>query len=203
MKKSSRKNPKNKKPTRKQAEEAVRTLISWAGDDPDREGLVDTPRRVVEAYQELFSGYGTDPETILERTFGEVENYDEVVVLSDIEFESYCEHHMLPIIGKVHVGYIPRERVVGISKIARVVDLYAHRLQIQEALTAQVANSIQKALNPKGVAVVVEATHHCMCLRGVHKSGVVMRTSHMTGLFRTDSRTRREFFHLIKGNGKE
>ncbi len=184
-------------PTRAEAEEAVRTLIRWAGDDPAREGLRDTPQRVVESYKEIFSGYALDPARMLRRTFGEVENYDEMVLLTNIEFSSHCEHHMLPILGKAHIGYIPRERVIGISKLARVVDAYARRLQIQEKLTAQIANAVQEALNPKGVAVVVEAVHACMSSRGVQKRGVVMKTSHMTGLFRSDARTRKEFLTLI------
>lgn len=193
----------SKKPSREQAEAAVRTLIQWAGDNPDREGLVDTPKRVVKSYEEFFGGYKIDPAKILERTFGEVCDYDEMVVLNNIEFESHCEHHIAPIIGKVHVGYIPFQRVVGISKIARVVDMYAKRLQIQEKFTSQIAKAIQNSLQPRGVAVVVEATHHCMSTRGVHKRGVKMKTSHMTGLFRTDSRTRREFLHLIEGSGEK
>jgi len=188
-----------KKPDRKEAEEAVRTLIRWAGDNPEREGLIDTPKRVVKAYKEMYSGYEKSPEEILERTFGEVDGYDEMVVLTDIEFESHCEHHMLPIIGKAHIGYIPNSRVVGISKLARVVNIFAKRMQIQEKFTSQIANAIQNTLEPRGVAVVAEATHHCMTTRGVHKHGAKMKTSHMTGLFRSDARTRREFFHLIEG----
>ena len=190
----------SKNPTREEAEAAVRTLIEWAGDDPDREGLIDTPKRVVKSYEELFCGYDMRAKEILQRTFGEVANYDEMVILTDITFESTCEHHMLPIIGKAHVGYIPRERVVGISKLARVVDIYAKRLQIQEKFTSQIADAIQEVLEPKGVAVVVEAMHHCMCSRGVHKSGASMKTSRMTGLFRSDARTRKEFLTLIQGN---
>ncbi len=190
-----------KQPTRKQAEQAVRTLIKWAGEDPGREGLKDTPKRVVKSYEELFSGYKDDPEEILSRTFSETEGYDEMVVLRDIAIESYCEHHMLPIIGKAHVAYI-----VGISKLARVVNIYAKRLQIQEKLTAQIANAINVTLQPKGVAVVIEATHQCMSTRGVRKSGAIMQTSHMLGVFREDKRTREEFLHLITsanrlGNG--
>ena len=187
-----------KKPTRQEAEEAVRTLIRWAGDDPEREGLLDTPKRVVKSYEEFYEGYNTDPEEILERTFSETEGYDEMVVLRDIRLESHCEHHMLPIIGRVHVAYIPKNRVVGISKLARVVDIYAKRMQIQEKLTAQIANSINTTLKPKGVAVVVEATHQCMSTRGVHKAGAIMQTSHMLGAFREDKRTRQEFMGLIK-----
>src|SRR6266576_7247698 len=174
------------RPNRQEALEAVRTLIRWAGDDPDREGLVGTPDRVVRAYEEFFGGYDDDPREMLQRTFEEVEGYDEVVVLRDIRFESHCEHHMVPIIGKVHVGYLPDRRVVGISKLARVVDAYAHRLQIQEKLTAQIANTLQEVLQPRGVAVVIEAAHQCMTTRGVHKPGVSMVTSRMLGVFRTD-----------------
>lgn len=190
------------KPTRQQAEEAVRTLIKWAGDDPDREGLKDTPKRVVKSYEEFFEGYNADPEEILQRTFSETEGYDEMVVLRDIRIESHCEHHMLPIIGKVHIAYIPKSRVVGISKLARVVDIYAKRMQIQEKLTAQIANSINSILQPKGVAVVVEATHQCMSTRGVHKSGAIMQTSHMLGIFRQDTRTRQEFLELITSQNR-
>jgi len=185
------------KPTREQAEEAVRTLIKWAGDNPAREGLKDTPKRVVKSYEEFFDGYSSDPEEILQRTFSETEGYDEMVVLRDIRLESHCEHHMLPIIGRAHIAYIPMKRVVGISKLARVVDIYAKRMQIQEKLTAQIANSINKTLQPKGVAVVIEATHQCMSTRGVHKSGAIMQTSHMIGAFREDKRTRQEFMDLI------
>lgn len=188
------------KPTREEAEKAVRTLLRWAGDDPDREGLLDTPKRVAKSYEDLFSGYAEDPLALLNRTFKEIEGYDEMVVLKDIEFESHCEHHMLPIIGKVHVAYLPDKRVVGISKIARVVDVYARRLQIQEKLTAQIAASIDEVLKPKGVAVIVEAKHQCMTIRGVHKTGVVMQTSHMLGRFRSDQRTRAEFLALVSGH---
>jgi GTP cyclohydrolase IA len=183
--------------TREEAEEAVRTLLKWAGDDPSREGLTDTPKRVVEAFSDWFSGYGDDPEAFLARTFEEVEGYDEMVVLKDIRFESHCEHHLAPIIGRAHVGYLPNHRVVGISKLARVVDAYARRLQVQEKMNAQIANAIQKHLEPKGVAVVIEATHQCMTTRGVHKSGVSMVTSTMLGDFREDARTRREFLNII------
>ncbi|MBT4769857.1 MAG: GTP cyclohydrolase I FolE [Rhodospirillaceae bacterium] len=185
------------KPTRKEAEEAVRTLLRWSGDDPGREGLQDTPKRVVKAYEEYFSGYGEDPVEILKRTFSEVGGYDEMVVLRDIRFESHCEHHMAPIIGKVHIAYLPNKRVVGISKLARVVDLYARRLQVQEKLTAQIANAIEGVLNPRGVAVVIDASHQCMTTRGVHKPGVSMVTSHMLGGFRDDMSTRREFLAMI------
>ncbi len=186
------------KPTRTQAEDAVRTLILWAGDDPQREGMLDTPRRVVKSYEEFFRGYDMDPRTILNTTFEDVEGYDEMIVLRDITFESYCEHHMVPFTGKVHVAYIPGNRVVGLSKLARLVDIYAKRLQIQEKLTSQIANTLSEVLKPKGVAVVVEATHMCMTTRGVHKPDAVMQTSKLLGLFRSDHRTRQEFFSLIK-----
>lgn len=185
------------RPSRTEAEAAVRTLLRWAGDDPTREGLLDTPARVVRAFEEWFVGYGNDPEAMLRRTFEEVEGYDEMVVLKDIHFESYCEHHMAPIIGKAHVAYLPNRRVVGISKLARVVDLYAKRLQIQEKMTSQIANAIQDVLEPKGVAVVIEAVHQCMTTRGVHKTGVSMVTSRMLGAFRDDPITRREFLSII------
>jgi GTP cyclohydrolase I len=185
------------RPSRDEAEAAVRTLIRWAGDDPDREGLVGTPDRVVRAYEEFFSGYDDDPSEMLKRTFEEVEGYDEVVALRDIRLESHCEHHMVPIIGKVHVGYLPDKRVVGISKLARVVEAFARRLQIQEKLTAQIANTLQDVLQPRGVAVVVEAAHQCMTTRGVHKSDVTMVTSRMLGAFRDNGETRREFLTMI------
>jgi GTP cyclohydrolase I len=183
--------------TREQAEEAIRTLLRWAGDDPGREGLLDTPHRVVKAYRDWFSGYGEDPAAYLERTFEEVEGYDEMVVLRDIAFESHCEHHMAPIIGRAHVGYLPDRRVVGISKLARVVDGYARRFQVQEKLTAQIAHCIEVTLMPRGVAVVIEASHECMTTRGVHKRGVSMVTSQMRGTFREDARTRGEFLRFI------
>lgn len=185
------------KPTRAEAEAAVRTLLQWAGDDPSREGLQDTPSRVVRAYEEWFGGYDTDPYEMLKRTFEETEGYDEIVLLRDIQFESYCEHHVAPIIGKAHVAYLPRNRVVGISKLARVVEAYAKRLQIQEKMTAQIANVIQEVLNPLGVAVIIEAQHQCMTTRGIHKSGVAMVTSRMLGAFRDDANTRRELLALI------
>jgi len=185
------------KPTREQAENAVRTLLRWAGDDPEREGLVDTPGRVVRAYEEWFQGYDVDPLDYLKRTFEEVGGYDEMVVLRNIPFESYCEHHVAPIIGKAHVGYIPTDRVVGISKLARVVHGYAKRLQVQEKLTAQIAQAITDVLAPQGVAVVIEASHQCMTTRGVHTHGVTMVTSQMLGLFRRDPRTRQEFLNMI------
>jgi GTP cyclohydrolase I len=187
------------RPTQAQAEAAIRTLIQWAGDDPAREGLLDTPARVARAYQDFFRGYGEDPEAILARTFEEIEGYDEMVILRDIRVESHCEHHMVPIIGVAHVAYLPSRRVVGISKLARVVDAYAKRLQIQEKLTAQIANTINDVLQPRGVAVVIEAGHECMSTRGVHKSGVSMVTSRMLGAFRDDPSTRREFLSMIQG----
>ena len=185
------------KPSRSDAEAAVRTLIRWAGDDPDREGLVDTPDRVVRSYEEFFSGYTADPKAILERTFEEVEGYDEIVLLRDIRLESHCEHHMVPIIGKAHVAYMPHRRVVGISKLARLVEAYAKRLQIQEKLTSQVANAIDEILQPLGTAVVVEAAHQCMTTRGVQKAGVTMVTSRMLGIFRENGETRRELLAMI------
>ena len=185
------------RPTRAQAEDAVRTLLRWAGDDPAREGLLDTPSRVVRAYEEHFGGYGHDPKLVLARTFEEVEGYDEMIVLTDIRFESHCEHHMAPIIGKVHIGYLPERRVVGISKLARLVEVYAKRLQIQEKMTVQIADTLQEVLQPKGVAVVVEASHQCMTTRGVHKPGAALVTSRMLGAFRQDPTTRREFLAIV------
>lgn len=187
------------RPSRDEAEQAVRTLIQWAGDDPAREGLLDTPGRVVRAYEEYFQGYNADPEEILKRTFEEVEGYDEMVLLRDIRFESHCEHHMAPIIGKAHVAYLPKNRVVGISKLARVVELYAQRLQIQEKMTAQIAGAINDVLQPDGVAVIIEAAHQCMTCRGVHKPGVTMVTSKMLGAFRENQATRREFLSMVGG----
>ena len=195
----SRKNRKPRKPSRKQAEDAVRTLLLWAGEDPRREGLLDTPKRVASAYEDWFSGYKDDPVRYLRRTFEEVEGYDEMIVLRDIEFESHCEHHMAPIIGKAHVGYLPRNKVVGISKLARVVEAFARRFQVQEKMTAQIANCIEEVLKPKGVGIVVEAAHQCMTTRGVHKSNVSMVTSQMIGAFRKDARTRAEFLRMIDG----
>lgn len=188
------------RPTREEAEAAIRTLLRWAGDDPTREGLIDTPARVARAYEEFFAGYGEDPEDILRRTFEETDGYDEMVLLRDIRIESHCEHHMVPILGKAHVAYLPDRRVVGISKLARVIEIYAKRLQIQEKLTAQVANAINDVLQPKGVAVVIEAAHQCMTTRGVRKPGVTMVTSRMLGAFRDNPTTRREFMALISGD---
>lgn len=189
--------PASEKPSREEAEEAVRTLLRWAGEDISREGLQDTPARVARAYEEWFAGYEADPVEYLQRTFEEVEGYDEMVLLKNIRVESYCEHHMAPIIGKAHVAYLPSNRVVGISKLARVVETYARRFQVQEKMTAQIAQSIQDVLEPRGVAVVVEAAHQCMTTRGVHKPGVTMVTSQMLGAFRTDPMTRREFLTII------
>jgi GTP cyclohydrolase I len=189
------------RPTREEAEAAVRTLLRWAGDDPTREGLLDTPGRVTRAYAEFFSGYQVDPVAVLERTFEETDGYDEIVLLRDIRLESTCEHHMAPIIGRVHVAYLPYHRVVGISKLARVVEAYAKRFQIQEKMTAQIANTIQQVLEPRGVAVVIEAAHQCMTTRGVHKPGVTMVTSRMLGAFRDDPTTRRELMAMIGNRG--
>jgi GTP cyclohydrolase IA len=194
-----KKQAKPRKPNRRQAEEAVRTLLLWAGEDTRREGLIDTPKRVASAYEDWFSGYQLNPYEFLKRTFEEVEGYDEMIVLRDIEFESHCEHHMAPIIGKAHVGYLPRNKVVGISKLARVVDAFARRFQVQEKMTAQIANCINEVLQPIGVAVVVEAAHQCMTTRGIHKSNVTMVTSQMIGGFRKDARTRSEFLRMIDG----
>ncbi len=187
--------------SRTQAEDAVRVLLRWSGDDPTREGLLDTPKRVAKAYGDWFSGYAMDPEDYLKRTFEEVAGYDEMVVLRDIEFESHCEHHMAPIIGKAHVGYLPSGRVVGISKLARVVEAYARRFQVQEKMTAQIAACIEDALQPRGVGVVIEASHECMTTRGIHKRGVSMVTSKMLGTFREDARTRAEFLEFIQVRG--
>ncbi|HEU4619644.1 MAG TPA: GTP cyclohydrolase I FolE [Gammaproteobacteria bacterium] len=185
------------KPTREEAEQAVRTLLYWVGENPDREGLKGTPGRVVRAYEDWFSGYNDDPVEFLRRTFKEVDGYDELVVLRDIEFESHCEHHIAPIIGKVHIGYLPDRKVVGISKLARVVETFSRRLQVQETMTAQIAHCIQDVLKPKGVGVLVEATHQCMTTRGVRKHGVTMITSQLLGHFRSDPRTRAEFLNII------
>jgi len=190
------------RPSRVQAEEAVRTLLLWAGEDPAREGLADTPERVARAYEDWFGGYKVDPVRYLKRTFEEVDGYDEMIVLRDISFESHCEHHMAPIIGKAHVGYLPNNKVVGISKLARVVETFARRFQVQEKMTAQIANCIQDVLKPKGVGVVINASHQCMTTRGVHKDDVTMVTSQMLGLFRKDARTRSEFLNMIaQGKG--
>jgi GTP cyclohydrolase I len=188
---------KTARPTRRDAEAAISTLLRWAGEDPAREGLVDTPRRVAAAYEDWFSGYSLDPITFLQRTFEEVEGYDEMIVLRDISFESHCEHHMAPIIGKAHVGYLPNNKIVGISKLARVVDAFARRFQVQEKLTAQIAQCIESVLKPKGVGVVIDAVHQCMTTRGIHKAGVSMVTSQMLGAFRSDARTRAEFLGVI------
>jgi GTP cyclohydrolase I len=186
------------RPSRSEAEAAVRTLIRWAGDDPKREGLLGTPGRVARAYEEWFAGYFEDPREYLKRTFEEVGGYDEIVLLRDIRFESHCEHHIAPIIGRVHIGYLPRNRVVGISKLARLVEVYAKRLQVQEKMTAEIAACIDSVLKPHGVAVVVEGVHECMTTRGVHKSDVSMVTSRMLGVFRDHAETRNEFFSAIK-----
>ena len=196
LKRPSNNNP--GRPSRAMAEEAVRTLIKWAGDDPAREGLLGTPARVVRAYEEWFSGYFEDARDYLQRTFKEVGGYDEMVVLRDIRFESHCEHHMAPIIGRVHIGYLPRKRVVGISKLARLIDVYAKRMQVQEEMTAEIAACLNSVLKPSGVAVVVEGAHECMTTRGIHKSDVTMVTSRMLGVFRTSEKTRQEFLSAIK-----
>ncbi len=188
--------------TREEAEAAVRTLLRWAGEDPQREGLLETPQRVAKAYRDWFSGYAEDPAEYLARTFKEVEGYDEMVVLRGIEFESHCEHHMAPIIGRAHVGYLPDRKIVGISKLARVVDGFARRFQVQEKLTAQIATCIAETLQPRGVAVVVDAQHECMTTRGVHKRGVSMVTSQMLGAFRDDARTRAEFLRFVDIDGR-
>ncbi|MFP6772883.1 MAG: GTP cyclohydrolase I FolE [Alphaproteobacteria bacterium] len=188
-----------RRPSRAEAEAAVRTLIRWTGDDPTREGLAGTPERVARAYEEYFAGYHDDPVDILQRTFEEVDGYDEMVLLRDIRFESHCEHHMAPILGRAHIAYLPDHRVVGISKLARLVQVYAKRLQIQEKMTAQIANTIQEVLQPLGVAVVIEASHQCMTTRGVHKPGAALATSRMLGAFRENPATRREFLTMIRG----
>jgi GTP cyclohydrolase I len=195
--KSAKENNADTRPSRDEAEAAVRTLLRWAGENPDREGLLDTPTRVTKAYGEWFRGYNENPRDLLQRTFEEVEGYDEIVLLKDIRFESFCEHHMAPIIGVAHVAYLPTDRVVGISKLARIVDTYAKRLQVQEKMTSQIANAIDDVLKPKGVAVVMEGEHHCMSTRGVHKHGVTMVTSKMMGLFKSNPITRQEFLNLI------
>lgn len=189
--------PLTPKPTRQEAEAAVKTLISWAGDNPNREGLIETPKRVVKSYEEFYSGYDQDPEEILSKVFEEVEGYDEIIIVKDIRLESHCEHHMVPILGKAHVAYIPDQRVVGISKLARVVDLYAKRLQTQETMTAQIADTIDRVLKPKGVAIVIDAAHQCMSSRGVHKTETSTVTSRMLGAFRENPKSRMEFMNLI------
>src|SRR5258706_3094925 len=191
----------SRRPSRADAEAAVRTLIRWAGDDPDREGLAGTTSRVRRSYEEFFDGYDSDPVELLKRTFEEIDGYDEMVVLRDIRFESHCEHHMVPIIGRAHIAYLPDRRVVGISKLARVLEVYSHRLQIQEKLTAQIANIINDVLQPKGVGVIIDASHQCMTTRGIHKPGMSMVTSHMLGTFRSDPRTRREFLAIVSSPG--
>ena len=185
------------KPSREEAEEAVRTLICWTGDDPDREGLIETPKRVVKAYEEFFEGYDMDPEEVLQKTFEEVQGYDDAVIVRNIRVESHCEHHIVPIIGVAHVGYIPNNRVVGISKLARVIEIFGKRLQTQETMTAQIADTIQKVLEPKGVAVVVDASHQCMTTRGIHKTESSTITRRMLGAFRDNPETRSEFMNLI------
>ena len=202
MTKKTKNEPKPRKPSRKKAEEAIKTLLLWAGEDTRREGLIDTPKRVVRAYEDWFSGYKENPVEYLRRTFEEVEGYDEMVLIKNIRLESHCEHHMVPIIGVAHVGYIPSNRVVGISKLARLVDLYSKRLQTQETMTAQIANTIDKVLKPKGVAVVIDSNHNCMSTRGVHKANSSTITSRMLGIFRTDEKAREEFISLINSPKK-
>ena len=187
----------NKKPSRNEAEAAVKTLLAWAGEDVKREGLIETPKRVVKAYEDWFSGYNEDPKEVLKKTFSELDGYDEIIMLRDIRIESHCEHHIAPFIGSAHVAYLPKKRVVGISKIARITKIFSKRMQVQEKLTAQIANCIQEVLNPRGVAVVVEAQHQCMTTRGINAPGISMVTSQLLGKFRTDASTRREFFSMI------
>ena len=187
------------RPSRQEAEDAVRTLLAWAGDDPSREGLAETPSRVVDSYGEFFSGYAADPVDILSRTFEDVQGYDDLVMLRDIRFESHCEHHMLPIIGLAHVAYLPRGRIAGISKLARVVDIYAKRLQTQETMTAQIADAIEEGLQPHGVAVMIDALHECMTTRGVHKPGTTTITTRFTGIFKDDTGYRDRFMQLANG----
>ncbi|MRG55556.1 GTP cyclohydrolase I FolE [Phyllobacterium sp. SYP-B3895] len=190
----------SKRPTQQEAEDAVRTLLLWAGDNPDREGLLDTPERVAKSYKELFSGYGQDPAEVLGRTFEEIAGYEDIVLIQDIPFFSHCEHHMVPIVGKAHVAYLPDgEKVVGLSKIARVVDIYAHRLQTQESMTAQIANAIQNSLQPRGVAVMIEAEHMCMSMRGIRKSGSTTTTTTFTGTYKSDVNEQVRFMTLVKG----
>ncbi len=186
------------KPTREEAEEAVRTLIAWAGDDPSREGLLDTPKRVVNAYKEFFVGYNEDPDEVLSRTFEEVGGYDDIVMLRDIDFNSHCEHHIVPFIGKIHIAYLPTERVVGISKLARVAEIYGRRMQTQETMTAQIIGSIDKALRPRGVAIMIEAVHQCMSMRGVGKRDVATITTQFTGEFKTDPAMQARFMQLCR-----
>ena len=187
----------NKKPSRSEAETAVKTLLAWAGEDVKREGLKDTPKRVVKAYEDWFSGYNEDPKEVLKKTFSELDGYDEIIMLRDIRIESHCEHHIAPFIGSAHVAYLPKKRVVGISKIARITKIFSKRMQVQEKLTAQIANCIQEVLKPRGVAVVVEAQHQCMTTRGINTPGISMVTSQLLGKFRTDASTRREFYSMI------
>ena len=188
------------KPTHEEVKEAVKTLIKWAGDDPDREGLIETPDRVIKAYGNFFAGYNNNPREILSKEFQEVDGYDEMIVLKDIRLESHCEHHLVPFIGTAHIGYIPKNKVVGLSKLARVVEIFSKRLQIQEKLTAQIANSIDEVLRPKGVGVIIEASHLCISTRGIHKADSRMVTSRMLGIFRNNSDTRREFLNIIGYN---
>ena len=188
---------KNKKPSRTEAEAAVKTLLAWAGEDVKREGLKDTPKRVVKAYEDWFSGYNEDPKEVLKKTFSELDGYDEIIMLRDIRIESHCEHHIAPFIGSAHVAYLPKKRVVGISKIARITKIFSKRMQVQEKLTAQIANCIQEVLKPRGVAVVIEAQHQCMTTRGINTPGISMVTSQLLGKFRTDASTRREFYSMI------
>jgi GTP cyclohydrolase I len=188
------------RPTKQQAMEAVKTLIAWAGDDPRREGLIDTPKRVAEAYEEFFAGYSENPEEILSKTFEEVEGYDEIVLLKNMRLESHCEHHMVAIIGKAHIAYLPNKRVVGISKLARLLNVYAKRLQTQETMTAQIADTIDRVLKPRGVAVVIDAKHQCMTTRGVHQTETSTITSKLTGLFKEDPKTRAEFLNLVSSS---
>ena len=196
-------NATSNKPSREKAMDAVRTLIEWAGDDPNREGLIETPKRVVNAYRQFFEGYEQDPEEILRKTFEEVEGYDEMVIVKDIRLESHCEHHMVPILGVAHVGYIPDQRVVGISKLARIIDIFGKRLQTQETMTAQVADTINNVLKPKGVAVVIDAAHQCMTTRGIHKTETSTVTSRMLGVFKENAITRTEFMNLIHSNSNQ
>ena len=187
-----------KKPSNAEAEKAVRTLISFVGEDPNREGLLDTPKRVVKAYQDWYGGYNQDPKEVLNKTFSEIEGYDEIIMLKDIRVESHCEHHMAPFIGSAHVAYLPNKRVVGISKLARITRIFSKRMQVQEKLTAEIANCLQEVLKPRGVAVVIEAQHECMTTRGINEPGISMVTSQLLGKFRTDASTRKEFYSMIQ-----